>query len=153
MKNSYISQEGYKKLKKELAELKNIKRREVAERIQIAREQGDLSENGEYEEAKDEQAFIEGRILELEKKLKKAIIVKKRTNQYKIGIGSRVHLMLGEEKVQYEIVGSNEADPSIGKISNESPLGDALKGKKKDDQVEVIMPNGRKNKYKVVDIE
>ncbi len=149
-----VSKEGLRKLEAELELLKTVKRREVAERIKIAREFGDISENSEYEDAKNEQAFVEGRIQTLEKMLRQAQVVDEATmDPDHVHIGSRVtvrDLDEGEEEV-YEIVGSTEADPIKNRISNESPVGKALIGARVDDLVEVIAPVG-KIRLKVVKI-
>lgn len=144
-KATLITKQGLKNLIEELENLKNVKRREVAARIKEAISYGDLSENSEYEEAKNEQAFVEGRILELEEKVKNAkIISDKHKTAEIVQLGTKVHLenlTKGEEEV-YTIVGSTEANPFEGKISNESPVGDSLLDKQKGDKVKVIVPAG-----------
>ena len=148
----YITQEGLEKLKEELHELKTVRRFEVAKRIEKAKEMGDLSENAEYADAKDEMAFIEGRILELENSIARAVIIEENKNKDKVTIGSKVTIKCdGVEKI-YTIVGSNEADPVRGFISNETPLGSALLYKKKGDEFEVKTPKGLM-KCKVLKIE
>ena len=143
-----ITKEGLKKLKDELNELKTTRRQEVAQRLKEAISYGDLSENSEYEEAKNEQAFVEGRILELEAKIKNAKIItekKSDTRSKEIDIGSTVTLQNktdNDEPERYTIVGSTEADPLDHKISNESPIGKALLGKRKGDSVSVQSPSG-----------
>ncbi len=144
-----ITKEGLKKLKEELEYLKTTRRQEVAQRLKEAISYGDLSENSEYEEAKNEQAFVEGRILELEAKIKNAkIIAEKRsdTRSKEVDIGSTVTLSnktdAPDEPEKYTIVGSTEADPLDHKISNESPLGKALLGKHKGDEFEIVTPSG-----------
>lgn len=144
-----VTKEGLKKLKDELALLKTVKRKEVAERLKEAISYGDLSENAEYEEAKNEQAFIEGRILDLEKKIRNAKIISEKHVKGKVQvveIGSEVTVQerggRGEPET-YTIVGSTEADPIECKISNESPIGKALLGKSRGDVVEVEAPGGR----------
>lgn len=150
--NTFITQEGLKKLKKEIEELKTVKRREMADRIQEAKELGDLSENAEYVDAKNEQAFIEGRILEIESILKYATVIKqKNKSSSTVEVGSRIKIQDGEEPKEYVIVGSNEADPSAGKISNESPLGQAFLGKKIGDVIDINVPQGTK-KFKIIAI-
>jgi transcription elongation factor GreA len=151
-----VTREGLQKLKMELEELKTVRRREVAERLKEAISYGDLSENAEYEEAKNEQAFVEGRILELEKKVKNAkIISEKHTKKSKVvEIGSEVtvHEKGGRDEPEtYTIVGSTEANPIEHKISNESPIGSALIGRSKGDVVEVQAPGG-KFRYEIVKI-
>jgi len=150
--NTFLTEEGLKKLKKELEELKGVKRREISERIQEAKELGDLSENAEYVEAKNDQAFVEGRILEIESILKNATIIKQKTKKRdQVEVGSKIKIKDGEAVKEYYIVGSNEADPSAGKISNESPLGQAFLGKKIGDIVEIKVPQGSK-KFKIIAI-
>lgn len=154
-KEVILTQDGLKKLEEELEYLKSVKRREVAERIKIAIGYGDISENSEYEDAKNEQAFIEGRIITLEKMLRNARII----NNEEIGtdvvsIGSKVTLEDVEfgDEVEYTIVGTAESDPSENKISNESPVGKAILGKKKGSVVDVNVPAGI-IQYKIVDIK
>lgn len=149
-----VSKEGLKKLEAELEQLKTIKRREVAERIKVAREFGDISENSEYEDAKNEQAFIEGRIQTLEKMLRQARIIDEADGDPEhVHIGCKVTVEDLEDQTQevYEIVGSTEADPSKNRISNESPVGKALLGVKAGTVVEVSAPVG-KIRLKVVAI-
>jgi len=146
-KVTLVTKEGLDKLVQELEYLKNTRRREVAERIKEAISYGDLSENSEYEEAKNEQAFVEGRILELEEKVKNVKIITEGSKVAKtVQIGSTVHLKnLTKKKDEldvYTIVGSEEADPFDGKISNESPIGSALLEKSKGDTVRVHIPAG-----------
>lgn len=150
-----VTKEGLKKLQDELKYLKDEKRREVASRIKEAISYGDLSENSEYEEAKNEQAFVEGRILELEEKIKNAEIISDKHQTKTVQIGSTVevkNLSKDGEKEVYTIVGSTEADPFDGKISNESPVGGALLDKKKGDKVSVKIPVG-KVEYEIVKID
>ena len=139
--------------KKELDYLKNQKRHQVADRIKQAKEYGDLSENAEYQDAKDEQAFVEGRILELEHIVKSAIAVDNNGGQKgRIFIGSKVKVDKDKGQIlEFEIVGSMEADPVNGKISIESPLGAALMDKKVGDEVTVELPAGLV-KYKILEI-
>ncbi len=149
-----LTVEGLKKLEQELIHLKTVKRQDVAERIKQAREFGDISENSEYEDAKHEQAFIEGRILTLEKKLRNAkLIDSDNVNISFVGVGSKVNLkdLESGEEVEYVIVGSMEADPSDNKISNESPVGKAIIGKKKGAIVRVDVPLGTLE-YKILQI-
>jgi len=151
-KKIYLTKEGHEELKKELEHLLSNERKAVAERIKIAKEHGDLSENSEYSDAKDQQSFIEGRILEVEHLLKNAeLIDESHVNCSDIKIGCTVHLEVEDKKLEYKIVGSTEADPSKGYISNESPIGKALLGKKKGDTVEVSVPAGVK-KYRIHEI-
>lgn len=149
-----MSLEGLKKLEAELEHLKTVKRREVAERIKTAREFGDISENSEYEDAKNEQAFIEGRIQTIEKMLRQARVVDSESQDPSvIHIGSKVVVKDLEEDVdeEYYLVGAAEADPIKDRISNESPVGKALLGKKVGDVVEVSAPVG-KIRLKIIDI-
>lgn len=154
-KEVILTLEGLKKLEQELEQLKSVKRREVAERIKQAIEFGDISENSEYEDAKNEQAFIEGRILTLEKMLRNARLIDEgEIHTDVVSIGSTVlikDMEVGDE-INYTIVGSAEADPSANKISNESPVGKAILGKKKGSIVEVSVPAG-KLKYKIIKIK
>ena len=153
-KEIYISQEGLEKLTEELKELRTVRKKEVAIRIKRAKEFGDLSENSEYDDAKNEQAFIEGRISEIENILKNAKIIEevacKTTDEVCVGHTVFVDFAKGEAK--FKIVGSYEADPEMGLISNESPIGKALLGKKKGDEVTVQVPAGEL-KYKVKNIK
>lgn len=152
MPDQIISQEGYEKLKKELDYLTTVKRREIAERIKAAKELGDLSENAEYSDAKDGQAFNEGRIIELNNILKNLTIVESEYNKNEIAMGSKVTVKTNGEEKQYTIVSFNEADPQEGKISNESPLGVAFLEKKKGDIVKVNTPKGEME-YKIIKID
>lgn len=153
-KEVFLTIDGLKQLEVELEELKSVSRREVAQRIKQAIEFGDISENSEYEDAKNEQAFIEGRILTLEKMLRNAkIIDDENLGTEVVSIGSRVvlrDLEFGEE-FECTIVGSVEADPGNNKISNESPVGKAILGLPKGETVEVSVPAGVL-KYQIVDI-
>lgn len=148
---SYITLEGLEKLQTELNHLKTARRREIAEKIERAKELGDLSENAEYHEAKDEQAFIEGRILELEGTLHTAQIVAAPTRGDQVEIGSSVQVKFNGDERQFSIVGASEADPSHGKISNESPLGRALIGHSVGDEFPVQTPRGTKT-YRILGI-
>lgn len=152
MPDQIISQEGYDKLKKELAERINIKRLEIASRIEAAKELGDLSENAEYAEAKDEQAFNDGRVSELTALLKNVTVVQSNGDKNKVSMGSRVTAMAEGKTKEFTIVSFNEANPSEGKISNESPLGVAFLGKKKGDKAMVNTPRGQVI-YKILDIK
>ena len=140
-----MTQEEVKELEIQLDELKTIKRKEVAEKIKVARSFGDLSENSEYDEAKNEQAMVEAQILELETMLKNVELIDTEvlsTETVEIGLNIKLYDNKYKEELSYQIVGSNSADPSKGKISDESPLGKALKGKKVGDSVEVEAPGG-----------
>jgi transcription elongation factor GreA len=144
MKENYISKEGLEKLKTELNELKTIKRPEVIERIARAREQGDLSENAEYHEAREDQSFIEGKVQEIEYLIKNAIIIKSDKKSGVVEIGSTVHATCDNGmEIKYTIVGQTEADPASGKISNESPLGKAFIGKGVGHEFELDIPAGK----------
>lgn len=149
----FITKKGLEKLQKDLRYLKTTRRREVAEAIQSAKEQGDLSENAEYIEAKEEQSRLEERIAQLEVITKRAkVIENNRNGNGVIQIGSRVVLKTNSSEIQYEIVGSSEANPAKGKISNESPLGRLLVGKKKGEEVILEAPSG-KITYKIMGAE
>jgi transcription elongation factor GreA len=132
--------EGLKKLTTELEERKTKIRHEIADAIKEAKEQGDLSENAEYSEAKHNQNENESRIAELEGMLKDSVVAAKHKGKDSVGMGSKLTVQLGAKEFQFEIVGSNEVDPASGKISNESPLGQAFLGKGKGDKVEVVTP-------------
>jgi len=154
-KEVLLTAEGLKRLEDELEYLKTTKRREVAERIKSAIEFGDISENSEYDDAKNEQAFVEGRILTLEKQLRNARVIDiSEIDTSSIGIGSNVVLkdLETDEEFEYSIVGSAEANAITMKLSNESPVGKALMGKKVGDTIEVIVPAGTLE-YKVVTIK
>lgn len=148
-----LTREGFKKLEEELEELKTVKRKQVAERIKQAISFGDLSENSEYEDAKNEQAFIEGRIALLEQKLRKAQVVVEDNNNETVKIGKKVVIkdLVHNRQDEYTLVGSMEADPDQKKISNASPVGKALLGKHKGETVDVNTPAGTV-KYEIVDI-
>ena len=144
-KQTVITDEGLKKLEAELDELKTVKRKEVAEKIKVALGYGDLSENSEYDEAKNEQAIIEGRIAEIENQLKNVRVLDNTelgTENVHIGSTVTVREKGGDEAETYRIVGSTEADPLGGRISDESPIGKALLGHRKGDEVEVETPGG-----------
>lgn len=145
----YLTKDGLKNLKEELEHLLGDERKEVAERIKTAMDFGDLSENSEYSDAKERQAFVEGRIIEVEHLIKNAqVIDDTHTNCSNVNIGCTVILEDADRELEYRIVGSTEADPTKGYISNESPIGKALLGKKTGDLVEVSVPAGVKT-YKV----
>lgn len=142
MSDQYVSPEFLTKLNAELKDLKTVKRRELANRIEAAKSLGDLSENAEYHEAKDALGFVEGRILEIEDLLKNAVVVKQEANASNVRVGTTVAVSVNGKEKSFTIVGSNEADPLAGKISNESPIGRALLGAKVGDHVEVETPAG-----------
>ena len=152
MSEQIISQEGYDKLKDELIYLTTKKRQEIAARIESAKELGDLSENAEYHDAKDAQAFNEGRVGEITALLKNLVVVQNDNSKNEVGMGSNVIVQTNGENKEYKIVSFNEADPGEGKISNESPLGVAFLGKKKGDQARVITPKGEVE-YLIIDIK
>lgn len=154
MENNYIlTQEGKDKLEEELHYLETEKRAEIGERIRVAREFGDISENSEYDDAKNEQGMMEARIAEISRILSEATVVSAPKRSSKVNIGSRVTVeMNGKERV-FTIVGGAEADSAEGKISNESPVGSALLGRKKDDTVEAQGPTGRAIKMTILKIE
>jgi len=141
-KPTYLSREGLQKLKAEYEEMTNIRRAEVAARIHDAKEHGDLSENAEYEDAKNEQAFVEGRIQTLEALIKNATLIDENHSSDHVQIGSTVTVKGEDGEETFMIVGSAEARPSDGRISNESPVGRALLGRKKGDKVSVRVPAG-----------
>lgn len=150
-KKYLLTQEGLDKLKKELEVLVNEKRKEVIERIQEAVAHGDLSENADYAQAKEEQAFIEGRIQELEEVIKNAELIQGNGNKGLVGIGSKVRVRVNGEERTYSIVGSNEANPAQGRISNESLVGQRLLGTKPGDRVNIETPAGVAE-YEVLEI-
>jgi len=154
-KKYVMTYEGIKKLEDELEYLKTVKRKEITEKIKVALGYGDLSENSEYDEAKNEQAFVEGRIIQLENMLRNASVIdESELEKDVVSIGSvvRVKDFEFDEEVDYHIVGSAEADPLENKISNESPVGKGLIGKKVGDIFEVVVPDGV-SKYEVLEIK
>ena len=156
MKEVILTREGYEKLKREIEYLSNEKRREVADRIRIAREFGDIAENAEYDDAKNEQAMLERQIAELEDKLRSASVIdEKAVSTEVVSVGSTVHVkdQKTDKSVKYKIVGSAEANPSENKLSNESPVGKALLGKKRGEIVSVPVPRGPARKFKITKIE
>ncbi len=155
MKEVILTPEGYKKLKAEIEFLQTEKRREVAERIRVAREFGDIAENAEYDDAKNEQAMLEHKIAQLEERLLSArVITKKEISKDTVSVGSRVTLrdLAARKSFEYHIVGSAEANPAENKLSNESPVGKAILGHKKGDIVEVAAPRGT-TRYKILEIK
>ncbi len=154
-KKNILTYEGLQKLEEELQELKVVKRHEIAQKIKEAREQGDLSENAEYDAAKDEQRDIEARIEAIEAILKNAeVVVEDEVDLDKISVGCKVRILDTEydEELEYKIVGSTEANSLKGKISNESPLGRALLGARVGDEVKVEAPVGELT-YRVLEIQ
>jgi transcription elongation factor GreA len=155
LKEIILTAEGYKKLQQEIDVLRNDKRREVAERIRVAREFGDIAENAEYDDAKNEQAMLEHKIAQLEERLLSArVITKKEISKDTVSVGSKVRLrdMAANKTFEYHIVGSAEANPAENKLSNESPVGKAIIGHKKGDVVEVSAPRGAL-KFKILEIK
>ena len=156
VKEVILTPEGYEKLKSEIEYLSSEKRRDVAERIRIAREFGDIMENAEYDDAKNEQAMLESRIATLQEKLRMATVIDSNDLSTEVvGVGSIVHVK--DEKtgksVKYTIVGSAEANPDEAKLSNESPVGRALIGHKRNDIVAVQVPRGPARKLKITKID
>lgn len=153
MQRTLVTREGLEKMQKELDELRSTKRAEIAQRLKAAIAMGDLSENSEYDEAKNAQAFLEGRILQLEQQIRTAQVIEKVAKD-RVDVGSTVLIEDMEEHLQEKvtIVGSTESNPFEGRISNESPVGRALMGAKAGDTVEADAPNGVL-KYKVISIE
>ncbi|MCR3760783.1 transcription elongation factor GreA [Clostridium felsineum] len=154
-KKYVITYKGVKKLEEELEYLKTTKRREITEKIKVALSFGDLSENSEYDEAKNDQAFVEGRIAQIENMLKNANVIDESDLKGDIvSVGSKVTVKdyQFDEDIEFFIVGSAEADPIENKISNESPVGSALIGKKVGDEIEVSVPDGV-DKYKILAIK
>ena len=155
MKDVILTKEGYTKLKREIEDLSTTRRREVAERIKLAREFGDIAENAEYDAAKNEQAMLEARIAKLEERLAAARVIEKREiSKDVVSVGSTVRLrdVDARQTVEYRIVGSAEANPAELKLSNESPVGKAIIGHKKGETVEVTTPRGAL-KYKILEIK
>ena len=156
MKEVILTPEGHSKLKEEIEHLSTVKRREVAERIKQAREFGDITENSEYDDAKNEQAMLEHRIATLEERLASARVVNKKeipTGVVAVGTKVRLRDVDAGETIEYHIVGSAEANPAEYKLSNESPVGKALIGHKRGDTVDVALPNGKKRKLKITKID
>jgi transcription elongation factor GreA len=155
VKEVILTPEGHERLKEEIKHLSTVKRREVAERIKQAREFGDIAENSEYDDAKNEQAMLEHRIATLEERLKSArVIEKKEIPAGVVAVGTKVKLrdVAAKETIEYHIVGSAEANPAEHKLSNESPVGKAIIGRKKGETVEVTAPRGSL-KFKIMDIK
>jgi len=150
-KPTYISKEGLERLRAELEEIVTLRRPEIAHRIHDAKEHGDLTENAEYEDAKNEQAFVEGRIAQLESMIKNATIIEENHSSDHVAIGSTVKVAGPDGTESFMIVGSAEARPTEGRISNESPVGRALLGHKKGESVSVHVPAGEFS-YKIVGI-
>ncbi len=153
-KDVILTHEGLEKLKQELTHLTTVKRREVAERIKDARDFGDISENSEYDDAKNEQAMIEGRILDIEEQLRSASVIDESSlSTDEVQVGTRVTVRDENGKQQeYTLVGSAEANPAENKLSNESPVGKALIGRPQGASVSVSLPNGKTRTLEIVDI-
>jgi len=156
VKEVILTPEGFEKLKQEIEYLSTDKRREIADRIRVAREFGDISENAEYDDAKNEQAMLEHRIVMLEDRLVNARVIEaEEVTTDVVSVGSRVRLrdVDAKQTVEYHIVGSAEANPAENRLSNESPVGKAIIGRKKGETVEVSTPRGGSLKYKILEIK
>ena len=150
---NYLTQEGLDRLLQELEMLKSVKRPEIVKKIEIARGFGDLSENAAYHDAREEQSFLEGRVLELQDSIKKAIVVDTHeSHKNNIAIGSKVKVLLDNIENEFEVVGATESDPIKGHISYISPLGESLLNKKVGDEFEIIVPKGNL-KCKILEIK
>ncbi|MEK7465333.1 MAG: transcription elongation factor GreA [Patescibacteria group bacterium] len=152
MDTTYISQEGYDELIKELNNLRGTGRKGIAERLKHAKELGDLSENSEYQEAREDQTRLEQRISQMEEAVRQTVLIKKTTGSATVRIGSQIKVKKNGDIIHLSIVGSHETDPIKGRISNESPLARSLLGKKVGDEVEVKAPKGSIT-YKIIEIE
>jgi transcription elongation factor GreA len=151
-----ITKEGLEKLEADIAELSNVRRREVAERIKEAREFGDITENSEYDDAKNEQALLEQRIAQLEERLRRSVVIDEKgldTDSVSVGVIVHVKDQKTGDSRKFQIVGPAEANPTEQKLSNESPIGRALLGHKRNDIVQVDVPRGPKKKLKITKIE
>jgi transcription elongation factor GreA len=156
VKDVILTPEGYENLKRELDYLRTQRRREVADRIRVAREFGDIAENAEYDDAKNEQAMLEHKIAQLEERMANARVIDTvGVDTSVVSVGSKVRLrdLDLKETVEYHIVGSAEANPAEQKLSNESPVGKAIIGRKKGETVEVLTPRGSKVKFKIMEIK
>lgn len=155
MKEVFLTKEGYEELKQKLDYLMSEKRKEIAEKIKIAREFGDLSENSEYDAAKEEQVFVETEIKEIEDKLIHAVIIEDQPGKKVVTIGNTVKVLDIDmnEEMEFRIVGTTEANAAENKISNISPLGVALIGRKKNEVIKVATPNGGFVEYKILNIQ
>lgn len=138
----YLSRDGLERLKRELEELKQVTRREIAKRLEAAKALGDLSENAEYQEAKEAQSLVEANIQELEERLREAVLIEKPADAKTVQIGSTIEVESRRGRETFTIVGSEEADPIAGKISNESPMGYAFLGRPVGEAVEIKTPGG-----------
>jgi transcription elongation factor GreA len=148
----YLTQEGFDKLISELEERKMHIRQQIAKAIKEAKEQGDLSENAEYSEAKRQQGENESRIMQLENLIRTSKVMKRDARSDKVQLGSTIDVEFGGKKMTFTLVGSNEADPVNGKISNESPMGRAFMGQKQGAEVSVELPNKKVVSYKILEI-
>jgi transcription elongation factor GreA len=156
VKEVILTPEGYERLKAEIEHLSTDRRREVAERIRVARQFGDIAENAEYDDAKNDQMLLEHRIARLEEQLRNARVIEKgevTADVVSVGAVVRLRDVDAKQTVEYYIVGSAEANPSENKLSNESPVGKAIMGHKKGETVEVTTPRGNSLKYKILDIK
>lgn len=152
MNEVLLTKSGLEKLKEELRQLKEEKRPEIVQRIKTSKEYGDISENAEYESARNEQAFVEGKIQELEEMVKHAKIIEEIETDGQVTVGSKVLVSFNGSSETYEIVGAAESDPIFGKISVESPLGREILGKRKGDSVKVTAPD-KNLEYKILKVE
>jgi transcription elongation factor GreA len=155
-REALITQEGLEKLKAEIEHLSTVKRREVADRIKEAREFGDISENSEYDDAKNEQALLEQRIAQLEERLRRATLIdESKIDTDIVHVGNLVHVkdQKSGESRKFQIVGPTEANPAEAKLSHESPIGKALLGHKRNDVVTIDVPRGPRKKFKITKIE
>lgn len=152
MTKGYFTPEGFKKLQEELEQLKNVRRKELAEQLERALSFGDISENAEFQEAKEEQAFVEGRILDLQDILRTAKVFSQKASNGVVQIGSTVFVSSGKVKEKFRLVGDQEANPMEGKISVDSPLGQSIMSQPKGAVVTVYAPAGKKI-YRIVSIE
>lgn len=152
MDNYILTEEGKAKLEEELRYLETEKRAEIGERIKVAREFGDISENSEYDDAKNEQAQVEARIIEINRILSEATVVAAGTNSNRVNIGSTVQVEMNGRERTFTIVGAAESNVAEGKISNESPVGAALLGSKKGDELTAVGPTGREISLKVISL-
>lgn len=151
-KEIYLTAEGLEKLKSDLLDIENNKLKEIARKIADARDLGDLSENSEYHEAKEQQSFLAGRAAEIKYKIKHANIIEKSVASGSVAVGSKVVVTLSGQKIEFEIVGSDESDPANGKISSDSPAGQALLHNKVGASVSAQTPTGEKV-YKIISIK
>lgn len=154
MQNIFLTPAGKKELEEKLNNLKTVRRQEISEKIKTARGFGDISENAEYDAAKDEQAMVEGEILDIENKLRTAVIINEVTDTSKVSIGSKVKLLniKTNASLTYQIVGITESDPFNNRISNESPIGKGALGRTKNETFEIMTPNKEKIKFKILEI-